>query len=266
MHTTFPGPRVVLVFAGHDPSGGAGVQADIETITANGCRCVSVITALTAQNTGSFSALYPQQPARFRKQARMLTADIKVHACKLGLIGSVDLANSICDILGGLPAGLPVVFDPVLAAGSGAPIAGREMITVMRTKLFGLTTILTPNAAEARLLTRRKDIYRAAEVLLKWGCRSILVTGADENTPRVRNILFGRDFEPEDYEWERLPGTYHGSGCTLSACIAAQLALGQDIKTAAVKAQEYTWQTLKHGYQLGSDQMHPNRFFKQRDF
>ena len=266
MHTDSPGRRVVLVIAGHDPSGGAGVQADIETITANGCGCVSVITALTAQNTSGFSALYPQQPGRFRKQARMLTADINVHAVKLGLIGSVALADSISAILSELPAGLPVVFDPVLAAGSGEPVAGRELMKAMRTKLFGLTTILTPNITEARLLARRKDIHRAAEELLKWGCQSVLVTGADENTPKVRNILFSRDFAPEHYEWERLPGIFHGSGCTLSSSIAAQLAQGLDIKTAASRAQEYTWQTLKHGYQLGGGQKHPDRFFKQRDF
>lgn len=266
MHPDNPGPRVILVFSGHDPSGGAGVQADIETIVANGCRCVSVITALTAQNTGGFSDLFPQQPARFRKQARVLTADIKVDACKLGLIGSVALADSIGAIIGELPDGVPVVFDPVLAAGSGEAIGGRGLMTAMRTKLFRLTTILTPNAAEARLLTRRKDIHRAAELLMEWGCGSVLVTGADEKTPRIRNILFGRDFAPEYYEWERLPGIYHGSGCTLSSGICAQLALGQDIKTAAAKAQEFTWQALKHGYQLGGGQIHPNRCFNQRDF
>lgn len=264
MHADIPAPRVILVFAGHDPSGGAGVQADIETITAHGCRCVSVITALTAQNTSGFSALYPQQPARFRKQARLLTADIRIHACKLGLIGSVALTDSIGAILREFPAGLPVVFDPVLAAGSGEAIAGRELMTAMRTKLFKLTTVLTPNAAEARLLTRRKDINQAAEVLLKWGCESVLVTGADENTPRVRNILFGRDIEPEYFEWERLPGTYHGSGCTLSSGISTLLAQGLDIRTAAAKAQEYTWQTLKHGYQIGGGQKHPDRFFRFR--
>ena len=264
MHADIPGPRVVLVFAGHDPSGGAGIQADIETITASGCRCVSLITALTAQSTRGFTALYPQQPARFRKQARLLTADIKVHACKLGLIGSIALADSISVILSELPAGLPLVFDPVLAAGSGEAVAGRELMKAIRTRLLKSTTVLTPNAAEARLLTRRKDIHQAAEVLLKWGCGSVLVTGADEDMPLVRNTLFGRDFEPEYYEWDRLPGIYHGSGCTLSSSIAAQLALGEDIKSAVYKAQEYTWQTLKHGFQLGGGQKHPNRFYRQR--
>ena len=256
-----PNPPVVLVFAGHDPSGAAGVQADMESISANGCRCVSVITALTAQNTAGFAALYPQPPARLRRQARLLTTDIQVHACKLGLIGNIALVDVIRTVLGSLPAGLPIVFDPVLAAGSGQPLADRAMMTAMRKQLFGLTTILTPNAAEARMLTRRKDIHEAAGLLMQWGCRSVLVTGADQQTQRVNNILFSRDFAPQYYDWERLPGIYHGSGCTLSSSIAAQLARGLDIKSAVARAQHFTWQSLKHGYQLGGGQKHPNRFF-----
>lgn len=264
MYTDTPNPPVVLIFAGHDPSGAAGMQADIESISANGCRCVSIITSLTAQNTAGFAALYPQPPARLRKQARLLTTDIQVHACKLGLIGNAALIEVLGSVLRDLPAGLPMVFDPVLAAGSGEALADRALLTAMRKQLFGLTTILTPNAAEARMLTRRKDIHEAAEVLLKWGCRSVLVTGADEQTLRINNFLFSRDFETECYDWERLPGIYHGSGCTLSSSIAAQLALGLDIKAAVIRAQEFTWQALKHSYQLGDKQRHPNRFFKQR--
>jgi hydroxymethylpyrimidine/phosphomethylpyrimidine kinase len=191
----------------------------------------------------------------------LLTDDIPVHACKLGLIGSIGLVDVIGDILDDMHAGLPVVFDPVLAAGSGKKLADRKLITAMRKRLFGLTTILTPNAAEARRLTHRKDIHAAAEILLQWGCESVLVTGADEQTPRVNNLLFGRDFVEESFEWERLPGVYHGSGCTLSSSIAAGLARGQDIRTAVARAQEFTWQSLKHSYQLGSGQKHPNRFF-----
>jgi len=263
MQTDKNDSRVVLVFAGHDPSGAAGVQADIESIDVNGCRCISLITALTAQNTSGFAALYPQTPAHLKRQARLLTEDIRIHACKIGLIGRVDLIDVIAQLIGNLSAGLPVVFDPVLAAGSGEALADRKIVTAMRKQLFGLTTVLTPNASEARRLTRRKNIHEAAEVLMKWGCRSVLVTGADEATPRVTNMLFGRDFNVEIYDWERLPGVYHGSGCTLSSSIAAGLARGLDIKTAVTLAQEFTWNSLKHGCQLGAGQKHPNRFFRQ---
>lgn len=264
MQTDRNDSRVILVFAGHDPSGAAGIQADIESIDANGCRCLSLVTALTAQNTSEFAALYPQSPARLKRQARLLTEDINIHACKIGLIGSVDLIDVIAQLIGNLPAGLPVVFDPVLAAGSGQALANREIVSAMRKQLFGLTTVLTPNASEARRLTRRKNIHEAAEVLMKWGCRSVLVTGADEATPQVTNILFGHDFNEVSYNWERLPGVYHGSGCTLSSSIAAGLARGLDIRTAVARGQEYTWESLRHGCQLGGGQKHPDRFFRQR--
>jgi len=252
----------VLVFAGHDPSGGAGIQADIESIIANGCRCVSVITALTAQNTARFNQFYPQKKSRFREQAELILADISVHACKIGLIGSIKLTQEICNILDSLTDGIPVVLDPVLVTGTGKSIADNPLIIALKKYLFRYTTVLTPNTVEARLLTGQDDIYKAAEKLLKWGCRSVLITGADEKTSKVKNILFGQNFATVHYDWERLPGVYHGSGCTLSSSIAAQLALGSDIITAVNNAQEFTWQSLKHGYQVGSKQKHPNRFFK----
>jgi len=252
----------VLVFAGHDPTGGAGIQADIESITANGCRCVSVITSLTAQNTTEFNGLYPQKTSHFRTEARLLLSDVKIDACKIGLIGKAELVKEICHLFASLPPDLPVVIDPVLVSGTGTSVATKSLVIAMRKNLFAFTTVLTPNAAEARLLTGHKDIHRAAGKLLDWGCRSVLVTGADEKKPRVENILFSREFETEFYDWERLPGTYHGSGCTLSSSIAAHLARGFDIKTAVLRAQEFTWLSLKHGHRIGSKQIHPQRFFK----
>ena len=264
MATRKKAPPNVLIIAGHDPGGGAGIQADIESVNANGCRCVSLITCLTAQNTAGFSDLFPQKPDRFRLEAKLLLSDVKVNACKIGLIGGIKLVSEIARILTSLAAELPLVIDPVLVSGTGTSLAGKKLTTAMKNDLFSLTTLLTPNTSEALSLTGSNDIYHAADILMGFGCRSVLITGADEKTPSIKNYLFSQDFEPEVFDWERLPGIYHGSGCTLSSSIAAQLALGKEMRTAVFRAQEFTWHSLKNGSQIGRKQKHPNRFYKYK--
>jgi hydroxymethylpyrimidine/phosphomethylpyrimidine kinase len=261
MKTLLHQPPVVLAFSAHDPSGAAGVQADIESINRNGGRCVSVLTALTAQNTGIFESILPQPVADFRQQSRLLLADININAIKIGLIGSPALADEIADIIAGHPD-LPVVFDPVLHAGSGAELATTELIHHLKQGLIPLTTVLTPNLKEAQRLTGVNDKDQAAQVLLQLGCRSVLITGADQATDRVINSLYQADTAPIHFDWERLPGIYHGSGCTLAAAIAAQLAQNKNIVEAVDHAQQYSWYALKHGIQLGKSQLHPDRNYQ----
>jgi len=251
-------PPVVLALSAHDPSGAAGVQADIESINRNGARCVSVLTALTAQNTGVFETILPQQAADFRQQARLLLADIRIDAIKIGLIGNPLLVNEITAIIAEYP-GLPVVLDPVLHAGTGTDLSTNELIDRIKQGLLPLTTVLTPNLKEAQRLAGVNDKNQAAQVLLQMGCRSVLITGADQATGRVINSLYLHNFEPIHFDWERLPGIYHGSGCTLAAAVAALLAQGKNIDEAVEHAQQYCWNTLKHGIQLGKSQMHPDR-------
>jgi len=254
---------VVLAFSAHDPSGAAGIQADIESINRNGGHCVSVITALTCQNTGSFVAMQPQNPADFRAQSELLLADIQVNACKIGLIGSIGLIHQIAGILGTLH-GVPLVLDPVLRAGSGEAVASKELIETLLTELVPLTTVLTPNLQEALRLTGKHDEISAAQSLLENGCQFVLITGADESTATVVNTLYRSNHDPVSFEWERLPGTYHGSGCTLASAIATLLARKVDIISAVTEAQQYTWQTLKHAYVLGKSQYHPDRNYMDR--
>jgi hydroxymethylpyrimidine/phosphomethylpyrimidine kinase len=237
-------PPIVLAFSAHDPSGAAGIQADIESIHRNGARCVSVLTALTAQNTGTFETLLPQQPVNFIEQATMLLADINIDAFKIGLVGSAELVNIIADIVARYPE-LPVVLDPVLHAGVGTGLASAELITQLIQRLIPLTTVLTPNLKEAQRLSGETDSDAAAAVLLNSGCRNVLITGADEQTDRA-------DTEPVHFDWDRLPGVYHGSGCTLAAAIAAQLAQHNDVVKAVTVAQQYCWQALAHGYPTGT--------------
>jgi hydroxymethylpyrimidine/phosphomethylpyrimidine kinase len=252
--------KVVLTIAGHDPSGAAGIQADIETFTSLGCRAVSIITALTAQNTSSFLEILPQQPEHLRRQCQLLLSDINIDACKIGLLGNLETAAVIAEILDTL-IDVPVVLDPILRSGTGMDLVSMKLQEFIRRKLMQRALVLTPNSFESRQLAGTHIINDAGTALVEGGCPHVLITGGDEAAPDVTNILFQKDAEPIKYKWERLPGTYHGSGCTLSSAIAAYIANGIPPKAAIEAGQAYTWKSLHLGTQLGRGQMHPNRNF-----
>ena len=248
---------VVLALSGHDPTGAAGVQADIEALASTGCHCISVITSLTAQNTAEFKSMAPQAPAKFREQLELLTRDIAVDACKIGLIGSVELVEVIADYLA--CARLPVVLDPVLGTGAGADLSSPGLVRAMTECLFPRTSVITPNLEEARVLTGCGETEEALHRLLDLGCATALLTAADQAGNLVTNTWMDETREIHSYRWDKLPGTYHGSGCTLSAGLAGRLAQGDPARAAVEKAQEYTWQTLKHAHRAGTAQWHPER-------
>ncbi|MDQ5939827.1 MAG: Hydroxymethylpyrimidine/phosphomethylpyrimidine kinase [Pseudomonadota bacterium] len=255
-HTQRP---VVVSFSGHDPSGGAGIQADIETIVSHRCHAASIITCLTAQNTANIAKVMPQKGEDIIKQADILLRDMPVHAFKIGLIGHIDVAQAIYEIIQKFPL-IPVVLDPILAAGGGASLADTALIDAVRTLLLPLTTVLTPNFQEAKRLTQLDDATACGARLLDLGAEYVLVTGGDENTESVVNQLFSANYH-ESYTWARLPLHYHGSGCTLAASIASLLALGVAPIQAVNDAQEYTWHSLQSAYQTGGGQVNPNRLF-----
>lgn len=251
---------VVLALSGHDPTGAAGVQADIEALAHTGCHCISVITSITAQNTAEFRSMAPQSPAGFREQLDLLTGDIAVDACKIGLVGSIELVEVIGDYLA--TAQFPVVLDPVLGAGAGADLSSQELIRAITEYLFPRTRVITPNLEEAMALTGCSDTGKALHRILDLGCATALITAADQASDRVTNTWMDETREIHSYRWDKLPGSYHGSGCTLSACIAGRLALGDTVRAAVETAQEYTWKTLKHARRLGKAQLHPERFMQ----
>ena len=251
---------VVLAFSGHDPTGAAGVQADIETLAYAGCHCISVITSLTAQNTSEFRSMAPQSPAGFREQLDLLTGDIAVDACKIGLVGSIELVEVIGDFVD--RARFPVVLDPVLGAGTGADLSSPGLIRAMTECLFPHTSIITPNLEEAHALTGCSDTGQALHRLLDLGCATALISAADRAGDRVTNTWMDETRAIHGYHWDKLPGGYHGSGCTLSACLAGRLALGDPARAAVETAQAYTWQTLKHARRTGKAQLHPERFIQ----
>ncbi len=251
---------VVLAFSGHDPSGAAGVQADIEALAHAGCHCVSVITALTAQNTAEFSTMTPQSPANFMEQLDLLAGDITIDACKIGLIGSVELIGIIGDYLAS--AKVPVVLDPVLSAGAGANLSSPELIQAMTECLFPHASVITPNREEALALTGCNDTEDALHRLLDLGCETALITSAGQTGNQLINVWMNNTRSIYHYRQHKLPDTYHGSGCTLSAAIAGALARGETARIAVENAQEYTWKTLKQACRIGQSQLHPERLLK----
>lgn len=251
-------PPVVLCLSGHDPSGGAGVQADIQTLSLLGCHPCSVITALTAQDTRDVRAIMPQQEGDFLAQARLILDDLPVAAIKIGLLGSAGIASAVCEILNAAP-GIPVVLDPILAAGGGKVLAREDLIEVLKTRLLPLTTVLTPNTVEARCLAGTgENLDHCATELSRLGCAHVLITGTHDPGEAVVNRWYGPQ-GMRAYRWERLPHSYHGSGCTLASALAGFLAQGLEMEAAVQEAQRFTWQALQAGFALGSGQHLPNR-------
>jgi hydroxymethylpyrimidine/phosphomethylpyrimidine kinase len=260
--TTDASPPVVMTLAGNDPSGGAGSAADIEAIASVGCHAAPVITALTVQDTQNVKETVPLHPSLVIAQARAVLEDMTVTAIKIGLLGSVAIAEAVHTVLTDYPT-IPVILDPVLTAGGGTILADDKLLDALQTLLLPMTTVLTPNSQEARRLAPEADTLEAcAMAILERNCEFVLITGTHENSPQVINTLYGNHRVLESCTWERLPGSYHGSGCTLAAAIAGLLAQGKEPLSAIRQAQEYTWQTLRAGYRVGMGQYLPNRLFR----
>ena len=259
-----PPPPIVLTFAGSDPTGGAGLQADLLTAAGMGCHALSVVTALTVQDTHGVASLHPVDAAWVRMQAERLLADMRVGAFKLGVLGSTANVEAVAAILAD-HAEIPVVLDPVLASGRGDELATEEMIAAVRELLVPQATVVTPNSLEARRLARDTTLMGAARRLIECGAEYVLITGTHEPGNEVVNTLYDSGGVVREDRWPRLAGSYHGSGCTLASAIAAALANGLGVPEAVRDAQEFTWQALASGFRAGSGQLIPDRFFWARE-
>lgn len=234
-------PPKVLCIAGHDPSGGAGIHADIEACRATGAHALGALTALTLQDTDSVHAVQPLDADWLDAQIRHLAADCRIDAVKFGVLGSVEQVP-VC-VRWVRELGVPTVLDPVLRAGGGAELAAQPVGLAMLEQLAPLCTVITPNAAEARLLSGEARLDAAAAALGARGIAHVLVTGGDERD----------DAESTDWHWHdgtlrpirraRIAQDYHGAGCTLASTIAALLARG-DAPAAAIDgatARVHAW-------------------------
>ena len=272
-----PTPPTVLTFAATDPSGGAGLQADILALASIGCHPLSVVTGVTVQDTVGVESVMALDADWVNEQARTILEDVQVSAFKLGLLGSVENVAVIAEIMADYPD-VPLLIDPILTSGRGDELANEEMQAAMCELLFPQATLITPNSLEARRLAfydeseeiQHTSLDEAAMRLLGMGAEYVLITGTHERSTDVVNSLYGAHSSGingliKSYHWERLAGSYHGSGCTLTSAIAACLAHGLSMEEAIQEAQEYTWQTLKNAFRPGMGQFIPDRFFWARD-
>lgn len=268
------------------------MQADLMTLSALGCHPLTVVTAVTVQDSAGVEEVVPMDDDLLVDQARVLLADMPVAAFKIGVMGSIENIAAIAEIISDYPD-VPVVLDPVLSSGRGDELADEDMVIALQELLLPLTTVLTPNSLEARRLAQADDedddgddfadeddesddedddagaaaptLEQCARQLIAAGCGHVLLTGTHESSARVANVLYGRSGVIRRDEWDRLPGSYHGSGCTLASALAAWLAHGLDVGEAAHAAQEYTWRTLQAGFRPGMGQHLPDRFFFLRE-
>ena len=239
--------RTVLVFSGLDPSGGAGIAADLAAIAAQGVHALPVVTALTVQDNNRVYGVEPVDAALIRRQVLALAGAIAIDAVKVGILGNRANAEAIAAMVVGLRErhpGLPLVLDPVLASGHGDALACGDARAALA-PLLALATVATPNLAEAAALNTG-------------ACQHVLVTGGHETGPQVVNAWHG-DGQRREWRWARLPGEFHGSGCMLAAAIAARLALGEPIAEALELAQAYVQRALAESYSIGPGQRIPRR-------
>ena len=256
-------PATILCLSGLDPSGGAGIQADIESIASMGGHALPVITALTVQNTHNVKRFQEVDPTLFSEQINALLEDISIKAIKIGMIGSLNIVEVIGKVLKENP-NIPVIYDPVLAAGGGKDFSTLEMINAIKELILPHVTVLTPNSPEARKLTDDNELIACGKKLMDYGCEAVLITGTHEEKEHVDNLWFHEGKYIETFSWDRLPHEYHGSGCTLSSAIAALIAQGLDPFNAVNEAQDYSWNALKHAFKISDKgQLIPNRFYWQ---
>ena len=242
-----------LTIAGSDSSGGAGIQADLKTMSALGVYGMSVITAVTAQNTCGVTGIQAITPDIVKAQLEAVFSDIACDAVKIGMLFSVETIAATIDMLDKY-APRHIVLDPVLVSTSGHRLYGDDrLVDALKAGLFPRATLITPNTEEAALLSgiaihSEPDMYRAGEVLLEMGCRAVLIKGGHLMQQAMNDILFTSGNAPLLFSAEKVdtPNT-HGTGCTLSSAIASYLALGKELKTAIALAKQYVHEGLTAG-------------------
>ena len=248
--------KTALTIAGSDSGGGAGIQADIKTMMANGVYAMSAITALTAQNTTKVADIMEVTPQFLEEQLDCIFTDIRPDAVKTGMVASADLIRTIAGKLTEYQAE-NIVVDPVMVSTSGARLISEEAIETLKEKLFPLATVITPNIPEAEVLADMEietvqDMEKAAEMIgTRYGCSVLLKGGHQKND--ASDLLWQKDKKPVWCHGVRIdnPNT-HGTGCTLSSAIASNLAKGRDLETSVEAAKRYISGALAAMLDLGS--------------
>lgn len=248
----------VLIIAGSDSGGGAGIQADLKTVTALGGYAATAITALTVQDTKDVYAIHEVPPDIVQQQIEVVLADIGADAIKTGMLHRIEVVEAVVAGLAGAK-GIPLVVDPVMVAKGGATLLDPGTIETLRTKFLPLATVLTPNLPEAALLADMEVGDDAATIavgrkLLDYGPRAVLMKGGHRDGPELRDILVTREAEPLVFTGPRIDTRHtHGTGCTLASAIATRLAQGAAMAEAVEDAREYVFEAIRTapGYGAG---------------
>lgn len=262
-------PPVVLSFAPSDPSGGSGLQADLLTLASMGCHPLSVVTAITVQDTRGVEGSLAMDADWVSDQARALLEDMPIDAFKIGALPNVEVVAAIAEVLADYPD-VPLVLDPSLTGGRAAGPLHDAAVHALRDLLVPQTTIATANGLELRLLAGDDDEEEASAAdcvarLVQAGCEFVLVTGTHQASREIVNTLYGKAGVVRTDTWARLPGPFKGAGGTLSAAVAAMLANGLELAEAVREAQDYTWNALRKAYRPGMGQFLPDRLFWARE-
>lgn len=234
-----------LTIAGSDSCGGAGVQADLKTFRALGVYGSSAITAITAQNTIGVHSAEALSTQLLEAQVNAVLDDIPVTAIKTGMLPNAEAIEAVSNIIRARCKEIPLIVDPVMVATSGDSLTDEDTLAALTRRLFPLATLVTPNLEEARALAPNADSPEdAAREILSTGCRAVLLKGGHGNGSRISDSLVSREYEKE-FSHPRLPGSFHGTGCTLSAAIAATMASGSDLVAAVSTGIEYVFQKIE---------------------
>lgn len=251
----------VICFSGLDPSGGAGLQADIEAIGQSGAHAAIACTALTIQNSQQVFGFEATSKELLLAQANAVVGDLPIKCVKSGMLGTTDNIAALAQFLREHPDYL-YVLDPVLVANSGGSLGDQATLVKAFAELIPLATVLTPNTVELRALTGEEDIEKATTKLFEMGANAVLVKGGHEDTPDyIRNTLFEHGQLISETQCPRLAGEYHGSGCSLASFIAGRLAQGDALKTAIHHAETWLFGVLKNAETpIEGGQKIPKRF------
>lgn len=248
----------VLVLSGLDPSGGAGIQADIQAITALGAHPLPVLACLTVQDTRNVYGAEAVDTTLVRQQLDHLAADTPIHAIKTGALGNAAIVDTLLAFLADKPD-IPLVVDPVIKAAGGGDLADQALIDAMTSQLFARADLITPNGIELALLGGSDDPDQASAKLIAGGCRAVLATGGHGEGERIVNTLYCQDQASQSWDLQRIGGEYHGTGCTLAAAIAAGYASGLSPAAAIEQAQRFVAAAIAQALAVGRGQPVPDR-------
>ena len=245
----------ILIIAGSDSSGGAGIQADIKTITSLGCYAMTAITAVTVQNTTGVKSIIPISPKEISNQIEFTSTDMKVNAIKIGMLHSKSVITAVLKSLKKINV-KKIVLDPVMVAKGGTKLINDKAITYIKKKLMKKILLITPNIPEAELLTNTKinsveDMIEAGKLLIDFGAKNVLIKGGHLNSKQMNDILLNKKiikiFKNKKYKSKNT----HGTGCTLSSAIATNLSCGKDLIKSCELGIKYVNEAIKSNLSLG---------------